>query len=867
VGRVEELDLVIDALRDEQARGVVIAGALGVGKTRLAREAVAALSGDVAVHWAAATPATASIPFGAFAHLVPDDVASTDDRLRFLRGTIDSLRARAAGRPLVVAVDDAQWLDAGAAALVHQLVVSGGARVVLTVRSDEPVPDPIVACWKDGLTERLELQPLGVLDHDTLVSVALDRPVDRSTLRRFWGLSKGNPLFVRELVLGALETDAFTVSDGVWTWTGGAAPSTRLSAILEARFARVSAAGHAVLGHLAVGEPLALEVLTGLCGIEGVAEVEQAGLAVVDERETGDVRLAHPLYGEALRSAMGTVEQRRLMARLADAVEGVAGMSRPQLLRVATWRLESGSAAPAALFTDAAEAANAVYDHALAERLARRAVAEGDSFRAALALGDALNRQGRCLEGLEVLEPLAARAKSDQDRVAVTIARYFGLTTEFGFRADFEPILLAAEEQVRDPKLRAFVRAQRATLLCFAGRLEEGVALATRSASDEADEISELRAVPALGGAWLCGGRPASACALAERLFPVALRHQDELPQAPAWVLSTQLPSLVAAGRLDDADAAAGFVEAVTEARGASADGPSFIALARGMSALHRGLAHGAQRWLRESAAGMRPIARSRLPFVLAQLTEACALVGDADGAWAASAEADELVARASIFEGLVRRARGWAALAQGRRAAAVDLLLDAAAWSRAHGQHTAELFALHDALRLGATDAAPELIARAPEIEGRWAPAFAAHAAAVTDADGAALDAVATHFEDLGALLLAAEAAAEASATFRATGLTARADRSAARAGVLAGACEGARTPILEELARPLPLTRREREVANLAARGLSSPAIAQRLYLSVRTVDGHLQKAYAKLGVSDRRSLARLLPPGPEA
>ena len=865
VGRAEELDLVLEVLRGGHAGGVVIAGTLGVGKTRLARAAVAALEPDCAIQWAAATRATASIPFGAFAHLLPDvTVFSPDDRLRLLRGMTEALGERAGGKPLVVVVDDAQWLDPGAAALVHQLVLTGAAQVLLTVRTDEHGPDPIVACWKDGLTERLELQPLGVLDHDALVTATLDRPVDRSTLRRFWRLTKGNPLFLHELVLQALEADAFTVSDGVWTWTGRVGPSTRLSAVLRARFARVSASGLAVLEHLAVGEPLTLEVLAASCGIEGVAEVERAGLAVVDEREDGHVRLSHPLYGEALRVAMGTIEQRRAKARLADALEDSARTSRSQLLRVATWRLESGSAAPEWLFPEAAEIANAVSEHALAERLARRAVSEGDSFRAALALGDALNRQGRSVEGLAVLEPLAARAESDRDHVAVAVARHFGLTTEYGFRAEFEDILLAAEEQVRDPKLRAFLRAQRASLLCFAGRLDEGVALATHTPSDELDEISQLRAVPALGGAWLCGGQPDSACALAERMFPVALRHQEELPQAPAWVLSTQLPSLVAAGRLDDADAATAFVEAVTEAHGGSAEGASFIALARGMSALHRGLARTAERWLRESTAGMRPIARSRLPFALAQLTEACALVGDADGAARASAEADELVSRSTIFEGLVRRARGWAALAQGQRSAAIERLLGAAEWSSAHGQHTAELFALHDALRLGGMNAAPRLVERSPQVEGHWAPCFAAHGAAVSDSDGAKLDAVATRFEELGAVLLAAEAAAEASAAFRQAALVGRAERCAARAGVLAQACENARTPVLDQLARPLPLTRREREVASLAAQGLSSPAIAERLYLSVRTVEGHLQRAYTKLGVSDRRTLPRLLEPG---
>jgi len=64
----------------------------------------------------------------------------------------------------------------------------------------------------------------------------------------------------------------------------------------------------------------------------------------------------------------------------------------------------------------------------------------------------------------------------------------------------------------------------------------------------------------------------------------------------------------------------------------------------------------------------------------------------------------------------------------------------------------------------------------------------------------------------------------------------------------------------VLDDLEQPLPLTAREREVACLAAHGLTSSAIAERLFVSTRTVEGHLHRAYTKLGVSNRRSLTRL-------
>ncbi|WP_200820457.1 helix-turn-helix domain-containing protein, partial [Mycolicibacterium houstonense] len=74
-----------------------------------------------------------------------------------------------------------------------------------------------------------------------------------------------------------------------------------------------------------------------------------------------------------------------------------------------------------------------------------------------------------------------------------------------------------------------------------------------------------------------------------------------------------------------------------------------------------------------------------------------------------------------------------------------------------------------------------------------------------------------------------------------------------------------GARTPALRCAGEPLPLTVREWEIANLVGGGLSNRQIADRLCLSVRTVDGHLYRMFAKLGVEDRDHLARLARFGP--
>src|SRR5262249_13196809 len=127
-------------------------------------------------------------------------------------------------------------------------------------------------------------------------------------------------------------------------------------------------------------------------------------------------------------------------------------------------------------------------------------------------------------------------------------------------------------------------------------------------------------------------------------------------------------------------------------------------------------------------------------------------------------------------------------------------------------------------------------------------------------EADGEALEVAARKFEEFGALLLAAESSNEAASAHRAAGRSTSAQRAEVRARSLLERCEGARTPAT---GRPSTdeLTAREREGAALAASGLSNQAIADRLVLSRRTVENHLQHVYAKLGTTSRIELTALL------
>jgi DNA-binding CsgD family transcriptional regulator len=165
----------------------------------------------------------------------------------------------------------------------------------------------------------------------------------------------------------------------------------------------------------------------------------------------------------------------------------------------------------------------------------------------------------------------------------------------------------------------------------------------------------------------------------------------------------------------------------------------------------------------------------------------------------------------------------------------------------------------LHDAIRLGAADeVATRLGALAASTDSQLVARWSDHASAVVADDAPRLATVSGRLAAIGAVLVAAEAAAEAAEAWRRAGDDREAAAANQRAVRLAARCEGASTPVLLRARTVAALTERELAVAALAAEGHSSRAIGQWLSLSARTVDNHLGRVYAKVGVSSRAELA---------
>ena len=180
---------------------------------------------------------------------------------------------------------------------------------------------------------------------------------------------------------------------------------------------------------------------------------------------------------------------------------------------------------------------------------------------------------------------------------------------------------------------------------------------------------------------------------------------------------------------------------------------------------------------------------------------------------------------------------------------------------ARANGQTAFEVLALHSAARMGEPQVADRLVEMATWVQGPLVAAAAQFATALAAGDGDATrcrrPAVggAHHVAARGRVVRPRQPGP------RPLRLPRRAAASAARAQAILDFSDGPR-PVGVTLTLAAPsLTRREQEVARLAQSGLSSQAMAEQLFLSVRTIDSHLARIYHKLGIGGRHQLTAVL------
>jgi DNA-binding CsgD family transcriptional regulator len=851
-GRQSELSMVRASVA---TGGAIVSGEAGAGKSRLVAEAAHLLTGFTVVR-ATATRASATIPFGSFAHII--DEAHTGEP-NLLRGAAEQLRTAADPHDLLLLVDDAHWLDPASAALVHHLVLHSGTPVLATVRDGEAAPDPVVALWKDGLLPRFGLAPLTSGQVAEVLAAALGGPAERGAVRYLTRVTAGNLLYLRELVLAGRQSGTLSEVDGVWSWQGQLSLTPRLRELIGARVGQLDPTVREVLELVALGEPLGAHLLAELTSVGAVERAEDRALVrTSSDGRRWQVRLGHPLYGEAVRDQCGPLRTRRRLQQLAHAVHATGMRRREDMLRVAVWKLDSHTASDPQVQLSAARLAWVRGDPALAARLATAAVESGGGLEATAVLAELLLVLGRGDEAQALLQrPGTVASDVEQTRHAISLA----LVLACGGATNDARQVLADTATVTDVRCRQDVLIHRGVVEFYAGRLDESARLAEQVRALGPPAASEAGHVAALE-AWLhaYSGRTRVSLEICASALADRSHWQDEAPHALPSLLEARCAAHLFAGDLTAAERAA-----EDGLRLADSPGSSDIAVACFGAHLSRikrlrGEVREAFRLGREHAVRLQ----HQNPYLgrcLAELAHAAALVGEVAIARQALAEGEPIAAHWAFTHPPVRLSRAWIAAAEGGLQTAIREATAAADIAERSGLSGYLMFALHDVVRLGAASlVANRLAALADQMDGALVGICARHAGAAADSDGRAMYEVSQAFEQCGMLLYAAEAAAQASTAFRQEGRNASARGAETRAWMLARRFPGVRTPALVSLAAPR-LTARQVEIAQLAASGLSNRQIAIRLSLSHRTVANHLQDAYARVGINGREELKDLL------
>ena len=151
-----------------------------------------------------------------------------------------------------------------------------------------------------------------------LVSAALGGPLDPQAAERLWTLTRGNALYLRNIVEQEVADGRLVSQDGYWRWRGDPVVPPGLVELIEERIGGLPDTVSDVIDALAVGEPIELGSLTRITDPAAVEHADMRGLITLDQvGDRVEARLAHPLYGEVRRRRAAATRLRRLRGLVA----------------------------------------------------------------------------------------------------------------------------------------------------------------------------------------------------------------------------------------------------------------------------------------------------------------------------------------------------------------------------------------------------------------------------------------------------------------------------------------------------------------------------------------------------------------------
>ncbi|HEY6963033.1 MAG TPA: AAA family ATPase [Gaiellaceae bacterium] len=903
VGRRRELDAgerLLDAPADRLA-GLWIEGEPGIGKTTVWQAVVdrARATGLLAL---VCRPAEAETDL-AFASLADVLEPVADDRLprlpepqrralevallRTAPGAVAPDRRAVATAawslllrcseegPLLVAVDDAQWLDAASAsalAFALRRLERRPVRVLLATRSG--AVSPVAASVADHL-ERLRLDGMSLSALYHVVRDRLGVVFPRPTLLRIAETSGGNPMFALELARALAEI-------GARPGPGEPLPvPVTLSGLVDERIRRLPARTRETLvAAAALSRPTREQIVAGL-GVDAASALADAETRGILAEHDGRIEFTHPLLASAVYASAPAAKRRELHARLAAAAADPEERARHAAL--ATAGPDEGVAAQleqAARHADARGAPEVAADLAL---LAHRLTPDDESGGAAdraLAVAEFSYRAGDTAESERRVRGLVATIDDPRRRAQARELLARIIHTTGTSREAAEQCVLALDEVGDDRALAARVHAtlSRVTFFDFdLARRHGDRALELVDELDDPDPALVLHALIARMGGFYAG----------EPLRRDLVDRALELERlAPPPSVADRFTSALAVwlkneGELAESRRLFAAAHAAVLEEGDEGSLP-FVFSHLPQLELWSGdwveAERAAQRHLEAAERTAQPSQRRQALYNLA-LVEAH--LGRPD----ARSHAEALVEEALEAHDDWDAANGYAALgflelSETRAAAAVDALRLCTALNEEMGrtepvrsqvdfvESLVEMRLLDEAANACATLTERASATPRPPMVPLAARSRAIVAAARGDLEAARREldaALALHertpipFDLARTLLVSGHVHRRSGERRRARDAFGRAEEILVRLGAASwaerAAAEAARIPIRR--AAPSELTPTEERVATLVAAGRTNREAAQELFLSPKTIEANLARVYRKLGISSRAEL----------
>ncbi|MFZ3317142.1 AAA family ATPase, partial [Mycobacterium sp.] len=758
MGRDDEVREALAALEDDaEFQGVALVGDSGVGKSALARAlATTARSRGLTVRYVLGTQTGSAVPLGAFYRSLTVDAPR--EPAAMLAAAHSALEQ---DENLVVVVDDAQWLDPLSSTLVYQLAASGSARVVVTIRSGDNAPDAVTALWKERLLLSLRVEAFTREQTGELARAVLGGAVDTRLINELHHRAAGSPLLLRGLLSAGRESGVLVRTEDGWQLRGALRADRQLHDLLEFRLRSFAPEELEAVEVLAAAEVLDWAILRGLCDADAVARLEGRGVVqfVVDGSNTV-ARLFHPLMGETAMQRAGVVRSRQLNGMLAQHLRKHLQAEEQRLrlpdvrtqIQLAQFMMRSDLAPDLDVIIDAAASALTMSNIALAEEQARFAFDRGGGLAAAVVLAEAMGWQGR---GVEVEAVLGAFDPDGADELLTArwgCVRAMSLFFNCGQVEQARQLLADVTDRINSEAIVSYVAAVEVLFTCFSGDIQTTIETGLALCTSDLPLATVWAAVPTCWALALAGrfgdvhrvaeaGLRAAALAQPGGLPRIGLAEVMALTSVGDFRAAERVRERHATGVLEADDAMRGLVHL---ARGAL---PSACAAFRdSMLAMSGGF----------TSVWSMPVA--------AWWAQAEGARGGGEAAAAALRRSEDAYGpHLAVFLPELELARAWERASVGETTAAQKHAVRAAQIARHSGMYAVEMRALHTAVRFDDRSHTSRVAELAKTLNTPLTEAKAVHARGLADHDGDLLDAAADRFADLGAVALAADAAAQA--------------------------------------------------------------------------------------------------------